>query len=65
MGDATMDASSAAPASTWVGHQGAAAFDLRSEYLPSPSHLDSSPRHDFPAELPSLPPNTAMSRTAV
>lgn len=33
MDNATMNhASSAAPASSWVGHQGAAAFDLRSEY---------------------------------
>lgn len=37
MGDATMDASSAAPASTWVGHQGAAAFDLRSDTMTTPT----------------------------
>ncbi|KAI0453695.1 pyridoxal phosphate-dependent transferase [Xylaria acuta] len=37
MENATSHASSAAPASSWVGHQGAAAFDLRSDTMTTPT----------------------------
>ncbi|KAI1186041.1 pyridoxal phosphate-dependent transferase [Nemania serpens] len=37
MDDATKDASNAVPASSWVGHQGAAAFDLRSDTMTTPT----------------------------
>ncbi|KAI0423271.1 pyridoxal phosphate-dependent transferase [Xylaria grammica] len=37
MGDATNVPSNGAPATSWVGHQGAAAFDLRSDTMTTPT----------------------------